>query len=71
MIPRCHRRTIRCRRAISSRSLADLAVIPTVAGVAAGPEKPDGVLGALHTTVLDVLVCDSSLARALLSRAAR
>ncbi|GAA1203216.1 sugar-binding transcriptional regulator [Prauserella alba] len=48
-------------------SLADLAAIPTVAGVAAGPEKADGVLGALHTTVLDVLICDSSLARALLS----
>ncbi|MFC4000784.1 sugar-binding transcriptional regulator [Prauserella oleivorans] len=52
-------------------SLADLAAIPTVAGVAAGPEKARGVLGALRTTVLDVLICDSSLARALLARATR
>lgn len=52
-------------------SLADLATIPVVAGVAAGPEKTDGVLGALHTRVLDVLVCDSSLARALLARSTR
>ncbi|PXY21682.1 transcriptional regulator [Prauserella sp. PE36] len=52
-------------------SLADLAAIPTVAGVAAGPEKAGGVLGALRTGVLDVLVCDSSLARALLTRDAR
>ncbi|MEU3271854.1 sugar-binding transcriptional regulator [Saccharomonospora sp. NPDC006951] len=52
-------------------SLADLAAIPTVAGVAAGPEKAGGVLGALRTRALDVLVCDSSLARALLAREAR
>jgi DNA-binding transcriptional regulator LsrR (DeoR family) len=52
-------------------SLADLAAIPLVAGVAAGPEKAAGVLGALRTRVLDVLVCDSSLARALLARDAR
>ncbi|MEU6643828.1 sugar-binding transcriptional regulator [Saccharomonospora sp. NPDC046836] len=49
-------------------SLADLGAIPTVTGVAAGPEKAGGVLGALRSTVLDVLVCDSSLARALLTR---
>ncbi|NIJ13494.1 DNA-binding transcriptional regulator LsrR (DeoR family) [Saccharomonospora amisosensis] len=52
-------------------SLADLATIPLVAGVAAGPEKAGGVLGALRTRVLDVLVCDSSLARALLAWDAR
>ncbi|WP_199430213.1 sugar-binding transcriptional regulator [Qaidamihabitans albus] len=52
-------------------SLADLAAIGTVAGVAAGPEKASGALGALRTRVLDVLVCDSSLARALLTWDAR
>ncbi|PRX48500.1 transcriptional regulator [Prauserella shujinwangii] len=52
-------------------SLADLAAIPTVAGVAAGPEKAPGVLGALRTRVLDILLCDSSLARALLARDGR
>lgn len=52
-------------------SLPDLTAIPTVAGVAAGPEKARGTLGALRTRVLDVLVCDSSLARALLARDAR
>jgi len=47
-------------------SLDGLASIPTVAGVAAGLDKVPGVLGALHTGVLDVLICDRSLARALL-----
>jgi DNA-binding transcriptional regulator LsrR (DeoR family) len=50
-------------------SLADLAAIPTVAGVAVGQEKAGGVLGALRARVLDVLLCDSALARALLARA--
>jgi DNA-binding transcriptional regulator LsrR (DeoR family) len=47
-------------------SLADLARIPLVAGVATGTEKTRGALGALRSGVLNVLICDSSLARALL-----
>lgn len=49
-------------------SLADLATIPTVAGVAVGAEKASGVLGALRSRTLDVLLCDTGLARALLAR---
>jgi DNA-binding transcriptional regulator LsrR (DeoR family) len=49
-------------------SLADLAAVPTVAGVAVGQEKAAGVLGALRARVLDVLLCDTALARALLAR---
>lgn len=48
-------------------SLAQLAAIPLVVGVAAGAEKTRGVLGALHSGTVDVLICDASLARALLS----
>ncbi|MQA10626.1 MAG: sugar-binding transcriptional regulator [Pseudonocardiaceae bacterium] len=48
-------------------SLADLARIPMVVGVAAGPEKSRGVLGVLRSKAVDVLICDSSLARALIS----
>lgn len=51
---------------VISTSFADLAGIPTVAGVAAGAEKARGTLGALRTGVLDVLICDQSLAGALL-----
>ncbi|NIH88302.1 sugar-binding transcriptional regulator [Amycolatopsis granulosa] len=51
---------------VLSVSLADLARIPTVAGVAAGTEKVRGTAGALRTGVLDVLICDQSLATALL-----
>jgi DNA-binding transcriptional regulator LsrR (DeoR family) len=47
-------------------SLDDLASIPVVVGIAAGTEKRRGTLGALRSGVLDVLICDSSLARALL-----
>ncbi len=47
-------------------TLAELARIPTVVGVAAGAEKRPGVLGGLRTGVLDVLVCDTALAQALL-----
>jgi DNA-binding transcriptional regulator LsrR (DeoR family) len=47
-------------------SLGDLTAIPTVAGVAVGAEKVRGVLGALRAKVLDVLLCDSGLARGLL-----
>jgi DNA-binding transcriptional regulator LsrR (DeoR family) len=49
-------------------SLADLTAIPTVAGIAVGKEKARGVQGALRAGVLDVLLCDSSLARALLAQ---
>jgi DNA-binding transcriptional regulator LsrR (DeoR family) len=47
-------------------TLADLAGISLVAGVAAGTEKTRGTLGALRTGVLDILICDRALARALL-----
>lgn len=46
-------------------TLADLGNIPTVVGVAAGREKLPGVLGALRTGTLDVLICDRALARML------
>jgi DNA-binding transcriptional regulator LsrR (DeoR family) len=47
-------------------TLADLAGITRVAGVAAGTEKTRGTLGALHSNILDILICDRALARALL-----
>lgn len=47
-------------------SLDQLSRIPRVAGVAAGVEKARGVLGALRSGTVDVLICDSALARALL-----
>lgn len=48
-------------------SVADLLRIPTVVGVAAGRAKAEGVLGALRGHLLDMLVCDDSLARAVLA----
>ncbi|WP_262700734.1 MULTISPECIES: sugar-binding transcriptional regulator [Streptomyces] len=51
-------------------SLEDLRRIPTVVGVAAGAEKVRGVLGALRGQYVDVLVCDTTLAEALLAEAA-
>jgi DNA-binding transcriptional regulator LsrR (DeoR family) len=48
-------------------TLDDLRAIPTVAGVAAGPEKALGILGALHGCIVDVLVCDQAAARAALA----
>jgi DNA-binding transcriptional regulator LsrR (DeoR family) len=48
-------------------SLDQLARIPLVAGMAAGPEKADGVSGALRSGALDVLICDNTLSRVLLS----
>ncbi|KQS68577.1 sugar-binding transcriptional regulator [Modestobacter sp. Leaf380] len=48
-------------------TLAELAAIPTVVGVACGRVKAAGVLGALRGHLIDVLVCDESLARAVLA----
>jgi DNA-binding transcriptional regulator LsrR (DeoR family) len=48
-------------------SVEDLLRIPTVVGVAAGRAKAEGVLGALRGHLLDMLVCDDSLARAVLA----
>jgi DNA-binding transcriptional regulator LsrR (DeoR family) len=48
-------------------ALEDLAAIPHVIGVAHGRAKAPGVLGALHGRLIDSLVCDESLARAVLS----
>jgi DNA-binding transcriptional regulator LsrR (DeoR family) len=50
-------------------TLDDLVSIPTVVGVAEGRAKVPGVLGALHGRLIDVLVCDESLARGVLARA--
>jgi DNA-binding transcriptional regulator LsrR (DeoR family) len=48
-------------------TLEDLAEVPTVVGVAYGREKAGGVLGALRGHLVDVLVCDDALARAVLA----
>jgi DNA-binding transcriptional regulator LsrR (DeoR family) len=57
--------------AVAERVLAvsaeDLRSIPTVVGVAAGRIKAPGVLGALRGRLVDVLVCDDGLARAVLA----
>jgi len=50
-------------------TLEDLAHIATVVGVAEGRAKVPGVLGALRGRLIDVLVCDESLARGVLSAA--
>ena len=47
--------------------LEQLRAIPTVIGVATGPEKAPGVLGALRGELVDGLVTDAGLALALLS----
>jgi DNA-binding transcriptional regulator LsrR (DeoR family) len=47
--------------------LDDLRRIPTVCGVASGPAKAPGILGALRGRVVDVLVCDEIACRAVLS----
>lgn len=48
-------------------TLDDLREIPTVAGIAVGVRKAPGVLGALSGGLIDVLICDAALARALLT----
>lgn len=57
--------------AVADRILAigfdDLRSIPNVVGVAHGRTKTPGVLGALRGRLVDSLVCDEVLARALLS----
>jgi DNA-binding transcriptional regulator LsrR (DeoR family) len=59
------------RGAVADRILAidldDLRNIPNVVGVAHGRAKTPGVLGALRGRLVDSLVCDEVLARALLS----
>jgi len=50
-------------------TLAEVAEIPTVVGVAHGRVKAPGVLGALRGHLLDILVCDEGLARGLLADA--
>ena len=58
------------RSVVNQRVLAvtldDLRAIPTVAGVAAGPEKAPGILGALRGGIIDVLICDQQAARTVL-----
>ena len=48
-------------------SADDLRAVPTVVGLAAGRVKAPGVLGALRGGLVNVLVCDDALARAVLS----
>src|SRR6476661_7467766 len=48
-------------------TLEDLAAIPTVVGLAYGRVKAEGVLGALRGRLIDVLICDESLAHAVLA----
>lgn len=48
-----------------------LAAIPTVVAVAAGPTKVAAIAGALETGSLDVLVTDEATARSLLERSER
>ncbi len=50
-------------------TLEDLAGIPTVVGVAEGRTKVPGALGALRGRLVDVLICDESLARGVLAAA--
>jgi DNA-binding transcriptional regulator LsrR (DeoR family) len=61
------------RGPVSDRTLAigldDLRAIPNVVGVAHGRAKSAGVQGALNGNLIDSLVCDEALARALLSDA--
>lgn len=52
-------------------TIEDLLQIPTVVGVAAGRVKAPGVLGALRGRLIDVLVCDDGLARAVLAAEAK
>jgi DNA-binding transcriptional regulator LsrR (DeoR family) len=49
-------------------SWEELAAIPTVIAVAAGPTKVEAIAGALHTGSLDVLVTDETAALSLLAR---
>jgi DNA-binding transcriptional regulator LsrR (DeoR family) len=59
------------RSVVAERVLAvtldDLRAIPVVAGVAAGPEKALGILGALRGRIIDVLICDQAAARSVLT----
>lgn len=51
-------------------TLAEIAAIPTVVGLACGPEKVDSIAGALHGRLVDVLITDAHAADAVLSRTA-
>ena len=67
-------RVVVARGQVADRILAidldDLRSIPNVVGVAYGRAKTPGVLGALRGRIVDSLVCDEVLARALLSERA-
>jgi DNA-binding transcriptional regulator LsrR (DeoR family) len=58
------------RSVVNQRVLAvtldDLRAIPMVAGIAAGPEKALGILGALRGGIIDVLICDQQAASSVL-----
>jgi DNA-binding transcriptional regulator LsrR (DeoR family) len=50
---------------ILALSLEEIAAIPTVVAVAAGPDKQRAARGALTGRLVDVLVCDAALAESL------
>jgi DNA-binding transcriptional regulator LsrR (DeoR family) len=50
-------------------TIEDLRSVPTVVGVAGGQAKVQAVLGAVRGRIVDVLVCDDGLARAVLEAA--
>lgn len=52
---------------VLAASLADLAQVPNVVGVAFGRSKVDAVVGALRGRLIDSLVCDEPLARRVLN----
>ena len=54
------------RERVVALTLDELRAIPTVIGVAAGPEKAEAVVAALNGGLIDELVCDQALAAAAL-----
>ncbi len=50
-------------------ALHELKQIPTIIGAAAGPEKTDAILGALHGRLINILVTDETTAEDILRRA--
>jgi DNA-binding transcriptional regulator LsrR (DeoR family) len=52
-------------------TLDEIREIPTVVGIAAGREKVDGVTAALRGGLVDVLICDTAVARGVLNSGER
>jgi DNA-binding transcriptional regulator LsrR (DeoR family) len=49
-------------------TLDEIRAIPRVVGLATGRDKVDGVAAALRGGLVDVLVCDATVARGVLSQ---